>query len=237
MPITHLLVYATLLLGGVWSYTSGKLTLVGSITGAVVGFIIFTGAGLTCFILLTFFFVVGSAATRFKRDSKALMNAGDTRHGRRTAAQVLANSGVAAILSLLNLGATHVSIYPFLIAGSFAAATADTLSSELGTIYGRRFYNIITLKKDTLGLDGVISLEGTLIGVAGAFAVAVIYALFYGWSILVLFVIIAGFAGNLIDSVLGATLERKGIMGNNVVNFLNTAVGAVVCQLLLGLLF
>ncbi len=41
-----------------------------------------------------------------------------------------------------------------------------------------------------------------------------------------------GQQGNLADSVLGATLERKGLMGNNVVNFFNTGVGAVVCWLL-----
>ncbi len=231
--MTEIFVNILLLLGGIWSYTTGKLTLTGSLTGTLIGFIIFKGAGLACFCMLTFFFIVGSAATKWQRDKKALMNAADTEKGRRTAAQVLANSGVAAILSLLNWDATHFSILPYMIAGSFAAATADTLSSELGTVYGRRFYNVITFKPDTRGLDGVISLEGTLIGIAGAFAIAVIHALFYGWNILVLWIVIAGFTGNLFDSVLGATLERRGWISNNMVNFLNTAVGAIVCWLLL----
>jgi len=120
MPITDIIIYVILLLAGVWSYTSGKLTLAGSITGAITGFIIFKGGGLACFIMLTFFFTIGSAATKWQRDKKALMNATDTQKGRRTAAQVIANSGVAAILSLLNWNATHVSIAPFIIAGSFA---------------------------------------------------------------------------------------------------------------------
>jgi len=233
-PFTDIIVYAILLIAGVWTYTSGKLTIAGSITGVITGFIIFKGADLVGFVLLTFFFTVGSAATKWQLGKKAMMNATDTANGRRTAGQVIANSGVACILALLALWRNeYLPVMQLMIAGSFAAATADTLSSELGTVYGRSFYNIITLKKDTRGLDGVISLEGTLIGTIGAFAIAVIYALFLGWSIHVLWIAIAGFTGNIIDSVLGATLERKGLMGNNVVNFLNTAVGAIVCGLFL----
>ncbi|MFD0751764.1 DUF92 domain-containing protein [Mucilaginibacter calamicampi] len=233
MPVTDIIVYATLLLAGVWSYTSGKLTIAGSTTGAITGFIIFKGAGLACFIMLTFFFLIGSAATKWQRHKKAVMNASDHNEGRRTAWQVVANSGVAGILALLAFWRNeYLPIVQLMIAGSFAAAMADTLSSELGTVYGRHFYNIISLKKDKRGLDGVVSLEGTVFGIAGAFAIATIYALFFGWNILALWIVIAGFAGNVFDSVLGATLELKGWMGNNLVNFLNTAVGAGVCLML-----
>lgn len=234
MQITDIIVYLTLLAAAIWSFTTGKLTLAGSFTGTVIGLLIFKGAGLACFIMLTLFFVLGSAATKWQRGKKALMNTGDVRDGRRTAWQVLANGGVAAILSAFALWQPgYLAIVQLMIAGSFASATADTLSSELGTVYGRRFYNILTLKKDTRGLDGVVSLEGTLIGIVGAFAIAVVYTLFYGWNVLLLWIVIAGFVGNVVDSVLGATLERKKLMGNNVVNFLNTLAGAVACLALM----
>jgi len=83
----------------------------------------------------------------------------------------------------------------------------------------------------------VVSLEGTLIGIGGAFAIALIHALFFGWNILVLWIVIAGFCGNLTDSILGAGLERKGWIGNNVVNFLNTAVGSCICLLVIYIMY
>jgi uncharacterized membrane protein len=46
-----------------------------------------------------------------------------------------------------------------------------------------------------------------------------------------IWIIIAGTAGNLSDSVLGALLERKNIIGNNAVNFLNTFIAALVALL------
>ncbi len=51
-----------------------------------------------------------------------------------------------------------------------------------------------------------------------------------------LWIIMAGAVGNITDSLLGATLERSGIINNNWVNFINTFTGAVVCLLLAGIL-
>lgn len=233
MLATDPYVYIILVAAAIWSYTSGKLTLEGSLTGALIGFIIFKGGGLPCFIMLTFFFTAGSAATKWQRGKKALMNAADDHKGRRTAEQVLANGGVAILLAAWAwLQPEYLSLAQLMIAGSFAAATADTLSSELGTVYGRRFYNIITLKKDTRGLDGVVSLEGTIIGVLGAAAIAAIYSLGFNWNVYFAVIILSGFTGNVVDSILGAWLERKGLMGNNAVNFLNTVVGAGLCMLI-----
>jgi uncharacterized protein (TIGR00297 family) len=81
-------------------------------------------------------------------------------------------------------------------------------------------------------MDGVISLEGTLIGIAGSCIIAGIYALGWGWSISFFFIVLAGTLGNLTDSILGAVLERKGLIGNDVVNFLNTLTAAIVIVLL-----
>jgi uncharacterized membrane protein len=79
----------------------------------------------------------------------------------------------------------------------------------------------------------VISLEGTIIGIVGSFLVALVTSLGYGWGVHILWIVIAGTVGNLTDSLLGATMERRGLLPNDLVNFLNTLVGAVVMFLLL----
>ena len=232
--IMHALPACLLLLAGaIWSWRKRKLTPLGVITGAVTGLIIFLSTGYPGLIMLTSFFVVGSAATKWQANKKRdVSNDFENRSG-RTAAQVLANGGCAALLAIsVLIWPGNLDLIVLMMAGAFASATADTLSSELGMVYGRRFYNILTFKKDQRGLDGVISLEGTLIGVAGSAFIAVVHSLFSGWGLQFLWIVTAGVAGNLADSVLGATLERRGIIGNNWVNFLNTVVGAVVCYLL-----
>ena len=80
-------------------------------------------------------------------------------------------------------------------------------------------------------MDGVISLEGTLFGLAGSVLIAMIYSVRTGWSQPFWWIIIAGTLGNFSDSMLGATLERRRLLKNNAVNFLNTLVAATVIYL------
>ncbi|MCC8424200.1 DUF92 domain-containing protein [Mucilaginibacter sp. UR6-11] len=232
MPAADVIIYILLLTGAALSFITRKLTLTGAITGAVVGLLIYKGAGYTGLAMLALFFIAGSWATGWRVNQKEAIGAAEKNTGRRTAGQVLANGGTAALLGgIAWYFPACTAVVELMIAGSFAAATADTLSSELGTIYGRQFFNILTFKKDMRGLDGVVSWEGTLIGLAGAFLIAIVYAVSFGWGVSVCWIVLAGFIGNLVDSVLGALLERKGLMGNNMVNFLNTVVGAGVCWL------
>jgi uncharacterized membrane protein len=53
-----------------------------------------------------------------------------------------------------------------------------------------------------------------------------------GWSQNFAWIVVAGTAGNLADSYLGATLERKQLLSNDAVNFLNTAIAALIAYLL-----
>ena len=46
--------------------------------------------------------------------------------------------------------------------------------------------------------------------------------------------LLAAFLGTVADSLLGALLERRGYLNNNVVNFLSTAIAATVCIFLFG---
>lgn len=229
MTTQDILIYILLALGASFSFNKNKLTLPGAITGLIVGLLIYEGTGLTGFTILCLFFITGSWATSWHKDQKNITEASQP----RTAWQVLANGGVAVVLAIIAFIKPDISpLLLVMLAGSFASAMADTLSSELGMVYGKRFFNIITLKKDQRGLDGVISIEGTLIGLAGAFATAIVFWLYTDWDKALFVITTAGFLGNLVDSVLGALFERKKLIGNNAVNFLNTLTGALVCYIL-----
>lgn len=210
--------------GGILAAISKKLTLGGMIAGWAVAFMVFIGAHFTGLIIMATFFAAGVIATGWKATQKFKKGLAENKSGTRNAGQVLANAGapaIAGLLYLLNIIPQTLSL--LIIAACFSSAIADTLSSELGNVYGRKYYNILTLKKDEQGLNGVVSIEGFLFGLAGSILIASIYSSSCGWNKYSLIIIIAGTAGNLLDSVLGATVERKGFMNNDTVNFLNTA--------------
>lgn len=230
MTLENILIYLLLASGASFSFIKNKLTLPGAITGLIIGLLIYEGTGLTGFTMLCLFFIAGSWATGWHKHEKNLNEATTP----RTSGQVWANGGVAAILSIIAFIKPDLSpLLLVMLTGSLASAMADTLSSELGMVYGKRFFNILTFKKDQRGLDGVISIEGTLIGLAGATLIGIVFWLYTGFAKAILTIAFAGFIGNLADSVLGAALERKKLIGNNTVNFLNTLTGALVCYLCL----
>ncbi len=215
------------------SVKAGKLTVPAALTGGLTGFAVYAGGDLIGFLSLVAFFVLGVLATSHKKSIKASIRAAGPHSEKRNTGQVLANGGVAALCGILAVtDEANEQLYVLMLAASLASATADTLSSELGMVYGRKFYNVLSFKKDQQGMDGVVSIEGTLLGIAGAAFIAVIYSLFAGFGYYFWLIILASTVGNLADSVLGAALERRRFIGNDFVNFLNTLCAALLALLL-----
>ena len=233
MFFQDLFVYILLLAGIILSINRKKLTLSAAIIAGFVGLLVYRGAGLTGLAMLVMFFLLGSFATSLFIIKKQQLCISEENSTQRTTGQVIANGGVAAILGAIAwYKPSYAPLLQLMIAGSLASATADTLSSELGSVYGRKFYDILSFRKSNPGPDGVISLEGTLIGIVGAILIAFVYEIGFGFNYYLFFIVVAGTVGNLMDSFLGATLERKNFIGNNAVNFFNTAAGALVCWVL-----
>ncbi len=228
MHPTDLPVILLLIGGAVASVYFKKLTPAAGLTGALTGGAVYAGGGYPGLLLLALFFLLGTVATSWKKAEKLSVRGNAGHQSARTSGQVIANAGVAAIAGVLALLLpARQELFLLLMAASFSSATADTLSSELGMVYGRRFFHLLTLKPAERGLDGVVSIEGTLIGIAGSAIIAAAFTLATHWnSRTFILIILAGTIGNLADSALGALFERKGILGNNAVNFLNTLVAA-----------
>jgi uncharacterized protein (TIGR00297 family) len=110
---------------------------------------------------------------------------------------------------------------------ALAEAAADTVSSEIGQVLGGRPRMITTLRAVEPGTDGAVSIAGTLAGLVAAAIVAGAgsWALRGDWTLFKLSCAGAVF-GLLFDSLLGATLEKRGWLNNDAVNFLSTASAA-----------
>ncbi|GAA4331981.1 DUF92 domain-containing protein [Flaviaesturariibacter amylovorans] len=204
-----------------------KLTVAGGACGALVAAGLFAGLGWTGIALLGTFFVLGTGATMWKSAWKAVHGLREGGGGQRRAVQVLANGSAAAVAGLLaSLIPQQAPSWACAAAGALSAATADTLASELGNSYGRRYVNIRTFRPDTRGRDGAVSLEGFLFGAAGSALIAVVYAVGFGLSLHVVWILVAGTFGNALDSWLGAGPQRCGLLDNDGVNFINTVAAA-----------
>lgn len=229
MNITDRIVLLILFLGVAGSIGFRKLSVAGALTGGLLAGLLYKGAGFTGLLMLATFFIAGTVATAIGSDEKARLGIAEENKGQRTAGQVLANGGVAALAGLLAIIKPHqLVLWQLVAAAALSSASADTLSSELGSIYGKSFYNILTFKKDKRGLDGVVSMEGFLWGLAGSATIALIYAAGYGHPAHMIWIVLAGTIGNMADSLLGASLERQGRLTNDLVNGLNTLVAALV---------
>ena len=186
-------------------------------------------------------FVLTFVATRVGRPAAAVEEMRP-----RAASQVLANLGVAGLVSAaclwLPTGRGNTAHWfsvasasgPLLLLAALAEATADTVSSELGRRFGGMPILITTLGRVPAGTDGAVSLAGTLAGMLAAAGVASVGA--YGLRLeprLVAISYAAALTGFFADSLLGATLERRGYLANDLVNFCSTAVAALAAGLFL----
>ncbi len=228
MTLAYCIVTLIICTGMIVSVRTRKLTWQASVVGGILGLIIFIAFAYTGIIIMSVFFILGSAATSFGKSKKQFSGIDEESNG-RSSGQVFANAGAAGFLALFAFAfPCYANVFMLMMAAAFSSATADTLSSEMGNVFGKRFYNITTLRADKRGLNGVISFEGTAIGVAGSIIIAIADALTTDWNFGFVIIVLAGTIGNFTDSLLGATLERNGRLNNNAVNFINTAVAALI---------
>jgi uncharacterized protein (TIGR00297 family) len=208
----------------------------GAISAVLIGTAITVGLGAAGLMPMIAFFVLGSAATRLGYARKAARGIAQERGGVRGWPSAWANGGVPAVLALMAAMAPS-ELRGFCIlayAAAVATAAADTCSSEVGKAYGRRTFVLTTLEPVPPGTEGAVSLEGTLAGAAAAVVVAAMgpLARLYSWPLVPL-VAGAGVLGSLAESVLGPVAKRRGWMGDDALNALNTALGAGIAALLL----
>jgi len=202
-----------------------------------------SGAGVACllgtlvvaflswrgYLVLLVFFALGSLSTKIGYATKARFRLEQGKGGRRRAANALANGSVAVVCAVFAGLTPHTSVFVLAFACSLAAAAADTVESEIGQVWGHPTVLVTSFRSVEPGTNGGISTLGTFAGLTAA-----VLTVGAGWQAglysltVVIPLSLLALSATVAESVVGATLERAGLLDNDGVNFCNTLLAALL---------
>jgi len=229
----------TVLAAIAWVVPKKLLTPAGLLHGWILGVLIWGTLGWQGYTVVMVYFLVGSAVTRIGMAEKEAAGIAEKRSGARGPENVWGSAFTAALCAVgvfvLQAGnwAIASTLIPLLLlayVASFSTKLADTTASEIGKAYGKSTFLITTLQPVPRGTEGAVSLEGTIAGVVAAIAIALV-----GWAVGLISLMgvavctLAAFIATNLESVIGATLQEKfDWLTNEVVNVINTLIGAAI---------
>lgn len=207
---------------------AGKVTPGGAAAGLALGSVIYAGAYLAGLAVLAVALGLTLASSRAGR--RAMGRASPIERGeRRALGNILAN----CLVGTLGAAAERFSddwlpivTAVWLVAG-IAAGASDTVASEIGKGFGGIARTFPTWRRAAPGTSGAVTLIGTIAGLVAAVLIASPAAMLWliPWSA-VPCIAFACTLGAFAESALSTAFELRGILDNNTLNFLNTAVAA-----------
>eukprot|EP00565_Helicotheca_tamesis_P005115 CAMPEP_0185727890 /NCGR_PEP_ID=MMETSP1171-20130828/3442_1 /TAXON_ID=374046 /ORGANISM="Helicotheca tamensis, Strain CCMP826" /LENGTH=226 /DNA_ID=CAMNT_0028396535 /DNA_START=444 /DNA_END=1124 /DNA_ORIENTATION=- len=187
--------------------------------------------------LCVLYLFLGQAVTKVRFEEKEKKGIAEGRGGRRGPENVWGSAATGLICAACAAKGTSVlgissDLYLLGYVASLSTKLADTFASEIGKAYGKTTFLITTFEKVEPGTEGAVSLEGTLAAAFGGLLLP-LYGL--GVDLIspggVVVATVAAFLATNAESLIGATIQgKKGFswMTNEVVNFLNTLIGATI---------
>ncbi|OKH26762.1 TIGR00297 family protein [Hydrococcus rivularis NIES-593] len=211
------------------------LTPAGYLNAWFLGVLIWGTLGWQGYAIVMFYFLVGSGLTYVGMAQKEAEGIAEERSGTRGPGNLWSSALTGTICAVASLF-VDTPIRELLLLGyvaSFATKLSDTTATEIGKAYGRRTFLITTLQPVARGTEGAISLEGTISGIVASGAIA---TLSWGIGLIdpigIALCVVAAFVATSVESLIGATIESKlSWLTHDVVNFLNTLIGAIVAIL------
>ncbi len=227
----------SLLLGAAYVLPKKLLTPAGHLHAWALGVILWATLGWQAYAVMMVYFLCGSLVTRIGMAAKEAAGIAEKRSGARGPENVWGSAATATICALLayflmGKSSDHPWLPPLLLGyvASIATKLADTSASEVGKAYGKTTYLITTLQSVPRGTEGAVSLEGSLAGIVGSLVLAVvanILGLISGVGVVIC--LAAAFIATTIESLIGAAFQDKNAwLTNELVNFINTLIGAAV---------
>jgi uncharacterized protein (TIGR00297 family) len=193
------------------AYRAHSLNKSGAVAATVTGTIIFGVGGLDWAILLLTFFITSSALSRAFKKRKQGLDEKFSKGHERDAGQVFGNGGIATAFAAIHFFFPNELWTWIGFAAALAAVNADTWATELGVLNPHPPRMITDLRKVVeKGTSGGISLIGTLAALAGSALIGILAAFLNPTTDSVstsIIVTLAGLAGALFDSFLGATVQ------------------------------
>ena len=213
----------------VGGYVDGAMNVSGASAGAFLSYVVLVAGGIGWFFVLVVFVATGSATTKYGVDEKEEMGIADHDAGRgfRNVAANGAVAFVAVVVYAVSASPTVEAVAALGFVGCMATATADTASSEIGTVVGGEPSLITTLERVPPGTDGGVSWQGEVITVVAAVFIGVVsYLVGVLPAEAAAVAAFGGVVGAHVDSLLGATVEGR-LLDNEGVNLSACASGAV----------
>lgn len=217
------------------------LTVMGYLHSWVLGVVIWGYLQWQGYLIVMFYFLVGSAITKVKLKEKIAEGIAEKREGKRGPENVWGSAIIAFICAIVYGLVNNPEGQSFLLLGyvaSLATKLSDTTASEIGKAYGKNTFLITTLKPVARGTEGAVSLEGTLAGIIASGAIALLaWILNLITPVGIVICLVSAFIATNIESVIGATLQNKiQWLTNEIVNVINTLIGAGIAILLIDII-
>ncbi|TGC08765.1 DUF92 domain-containing protein [Methanolobus halotolerans] len=221
---------------GYFAYRTRIADLSALFSAALLGVLIIVFSEVFWFILLLTFFILGGVFTKYKYKYKKSIGLAQSEGGVRSYENVFSNSTAALVLAICyGIYPQYAELIIFAYLGTVATATGDTLASEIGTTAHTQPIMITTLKPANAGVDGAVTILGEFAAILGSMIIGilpVVFGMVEGATMVILITTAGGFLGTNVDSLLGATLQKKGMLSNSGVNFVATFAGALISGIL-----
>jgi uncharacterized protein (TIGR00297 family) len=210
------------------------LTTAGIIHAWVLGIILWGCLGWRGYLLMVLYLIIGSSVTFVGKDIKTAKGIAEKRGGARGPENLWGSAATGAVCAIGYVLLPH-PLWLLAYVASICTKLADTTASEIGKAYGKTTILITDFALVPAGTEGAVSLEGTL---AGVFASLVMAAIAYAVALIsqpidLIWCVVAAFIATTAESWIGATLQPKwDWLTNEVVNGINTTIGAIAAVLL-----